>query len=164
MSRRQSYVKQAAFSWMAIAALNAWVNFQQHQKNRPYEEEDKTSWMDIMSKRFGYVEVNDNWAVQVPVLGRIAGLVKPIAEAASVENYGPLEKIEAGFNGLTKQLIKNKIHNGGQFIMSAFSGKTFKGLPAGEQDSGFKVAVEHHSISIQLDTCFHNKVSWQWIL
>lgn len=142
-SRRQSYVKQAAFSWMAIAALNAWVNFQQHQKNRPYEEEDKTSWMDIMSKRFGYVEVNDNWAVQVPVLGRIAGLVKPLAEAASVENYGPLEKIEAGFNGLAKQLIKNKIHNGGQFIMSAFSGKTFKGLPAGEQDAGLKVAVEN---------------------
>jgi hypothetical protein len=141
--QRKADIGKSLATWAIVGAITATANFYRHQRERPDEEEDKTGWLDILSKRLGYVELNDNWTVQLPVLGRLAQNIKPLAEAFSQENYGPIEKTEAALNGLAKQLIKNKIHNGGQFIISNLTGKSFKGLPTFERDSGLKVAVEN---------------------
>jgi hypothetical protein len=135
--------RNALFVWAGLGLVNAGINWISHMINRPDEKYDPTEWLNISSKRFGYQRLNDNWVVAIPLLKRIGSQLKPFQAFQSTENYGYPEKMQAFADAWVKMMFKNKIHNGGQFIMSMITGKTFNGSPAFDRNAGMRVAVEN---------------------
>lgn len=129
--------------WAGLGLLNTGLSWVSHMINDPGEKWDPTEWLDISSKRFGYQRLNDNWVVAMPLLKRFGSVLKPFQSFQSSENYGAKEKIQAFADSYVKTMFKNRIHNGGQFIMSAVTGKTFNGSPAFDRNAGMKMAVEN---------------------
>jgi hypothetical protein len=129
--------------WAGMGLLTAAIGWFNHMKTSPQEEKDSTEWLNISSKRFGYVRLNDNWVVALPLLKKFGGMAKPFQAFESKENYGPKEKSQAFADAWVKMMFKNRIHNGGQLIMSAVTGKTFNGSPAFDRNAGMRMAVEN---------------------
>jgi hypothetical protein len=129
--------------WAGMGFVNMGLNWISHMINNPAEDYDPTEWMNISSKRFGYQRLNDNWVVAMPLLKRIGSQLKPFQAFQSAENYGAKEKMQAFADAWVKMMFKNRIHNGGQFIMSSITGKTFNGAPAFDRNAGLKVAVQN---------------------
>lgn len=129
--------------WAGMGLLTAAIGWFNHMKTSPQEEKDSTEWLNISSKRFGYVRLNDNWVVALPLLKKFGSMAKPFQAFESKENYGPKEKAQAFADAWVKMMFKNRIHNGGQLIMSAVTGKTFNGSPAFDRNAGMRMAVEN---------------------
>lgn len=142
-TRKKGEQTTAIFTWLGMGLLNAGIGWMNHMINSPAEEKDSTEWLNISSKRFGYVRLNDNWTVALPLLKKFGALAKPFQAFESKENYGTKEKTQAFVDAYAKMMFKNRIHNGGQLIMSAFTGKTFNGSPAFDRNAGMKIAVEN---------------------
>ena len=130
-------------AWIGVVLLNSALNWMDHMKQNPGKEMDATEVWNVTAKRFGYNRLNDNWVFAVPVLSKFGQLAKPLSALADKSNYGPKEKAQGFMDSLVQTYIKNKIHNGGQWVISHATGSTFDKRAAYERQQGLRVAVDN---------------------